>query len=552
MLRSLRSLLFVTTLVVISPVTSCSGKQELVFDPGASVEVVTISPDAADITTGQTFQLQVTLQDAAGNMLTGRPVTWTSGNESAATVSSSGAVTGVAPGSAVITATSEGKSGTATVTVINPPIPGNAVIAIDPSTMYQTMTGWEAVAQAGQAFDPQLFQIYKDTLFDLAANDLGVNRLRLEIQSGAENPTDYFTQFLNGQIDRVEWSRHWYEIINDNNDAFSADLSGFQFSSLDHTLDNVVLPMKQRVEANGATFYLNLNYVDFSGSSFEHYNFPDEYAELMLVTFQHMQAKYGFVPDAIEMILEPDVASGWSATQIANALVATGARLSANGFTPDFIAPSNTSMSNAVTYFDQMIQVSGVLSYLTDISYHRYSGVSLSNLQAIAGRAAQHGLRTSMLEHIGSGYQDLHDDLKIGRNSAWQQFTLGFPTNDNGAQYYTIDPNTGDVSIGSRTKYLRQYFKHVRLGSRRIEATSKDANLDPLAFINPDGTYVVVVKASGASSFSIGGLRAGRYGVSHTVSTAYGVEHPEIDVSSGTLLQTDIPSGGLITIYGKN
>ena len=54
-------------------------------------------------------------------MLTGRAITWSSGNTGVATVAPNGTVTAVAPGSATITATSEGKTGTATVTVTRRP-----------------------------------------------------------------------------------------------------------------------------------------------------------------------------------------------------------------------------------------------------------------------------------------------------------------------------------------------------------------------------------------------------------------------------------------------
>ncbi len=38
-----------------------------------------------------------------------------------------------------------------------------------------------------------------------------------------------------------------------------------------------------------------------------------------------------------------------------------------------------------------------------------------------------------MLEHIGSGTDDLYKDLTVGNVSRWQQFTLAFPsTADNG------------------------------------------------------------------------------------------------------------------------
>src|SRR5207253_9396851 len=56
-------------------------------------------------------------KDAAGNTLTGRIVTWASSNTAVATVSGSGLATGMAGGPATITATSEGQSGTAAVSV---------------------------------------------------------------------------------------------------------------------------------------------------------------------------------------------------------------------------------------------------------------------------------------------------------------------------------------------------------------------------------------------------------------------------------------------------
>jgi len=62
--------------------------------------------------------------------LAGRVVTWTTSNAAVATVSASGFVTGVAQGTATITATSEGKSGTSTITVTAPPPPGSSVVLV--------------------------------------------------------------------------------------------------------------------------------------------------------------------------------------------------------------------------------------------------------------------------------------------------------------------------------------------------------------------------------------------------------------------------------------
>jgi hypothetical protein len=69
------------------------------------------------IQAGNTIQLPATTYGSNENLLTGRVVTWTSSNTAVATVSGTGLVTGVAPGSATITATSEGKNNSRTVTV---------------------------------------------------------------------------------------------------------------------------------------------------------------------------------------------------------------------------------------------------------------------------------------------------------------------------------------------------------------------------------------------------------------------------------------------------
>jgi uncharacterized protein YjdB len=83
----------------------------------APVATVTISPSAPGVAVGDSVQLNAVLKDASGNTLTGRVVSWSSGATSIATVTNTGMVTGVAAGTAVITATSEGQVGTVTVTV---------------------------------------------------------------------------------------------------------------------------------------------------------------------------------------------------------------------------------------------------------------------------------------------------------------------------------------------------------------------------------------------------------------------------------------------------
>src|SRR2546428_818630 len=95
------------------------------------VASVTVSPATASVQVGQTVPLAATPKDANGNSLSGRTIAWSSGSPAVATVSASGLVTGVAAGSATITATSEGQSGTATITVSTVPV---ASVTVSPAT----------------------------------------------------------------------------------------------------------------------------------------------------------------------------------------------------------------------------------------------------------------------------------------------------------------------------------------------------------------------------------------------------------------------------------
>jgi len=85
---------------------------------------VTVSLGSSSLTTGQTTQASAVTKDASGTVLTGRVIAWSSSNTAVATVNASGTVTAVTAGTANIVATSEGKTGSAALTVSAPaPVP---------------------------------------------------------------------------------------------------------------------------------------------------------------------------------------------------------------------------------------------------------------------------------------------------------------------------------------------------------------------------------------------------------------------------------------------
>ena len=90
---------------------SAASTVTVIVPPVASV---TVAPSTATVGLGDSLQLTATVKDAAGNTLT-RPVTWQSSNPVVASVSATGKVRALATGNATITATSEGKNGTAAI-----------------------------------------------------------------------------------------------------------------------------------------------------------------------------------------------------------------------------------------------------------------------------------------------------------------------------------------------------------------------------------------------------------------------------------------------------
>ncbi|HEU5208926.1 MAG TPA: Ig-like domain-containing protein [Longimicrobiales bacterium] len=82
------------------------------------VESVDISPDDPTMFVGEEVQLEATARNSSGEAVSGKTASWSSSNTSVATVTANGGVvTGVAAGSAQITALIDGKSASVTVTV---------------------------------------------------------------------------------------------------------------------------------------------------------------------------------------------------------------------------------------------------------------------------------------------------------------------------------------------------------------------------------------------------------------------------------------------------
>ncbi len=523
---------------------------------------VVITPTSATLFVGGTLQLSVVVRDSNGNVVSGAAVAWTSSSDNVASVSASGLVTARAVGNTTVRATVSGVSGNVSVGVQAPPA-GSGDVVVNAGVTFQTMRGWEAHEQS--AHEHASFPVFQNELMNRAVDELGLNRVRVEMWSGTEHDADYYTRWLNGQIDDAAWRCERFATTNDNNDPFNINWNGFHFSKIDKVVNDVVKPLQQRLRARGEELHINLMYDAFtnqicSGGQYHHDDSPEEFAEFVLANFLHLRDDLGIVAQSFELLLEPNNTIWWGkGRQLGDALVATMARLNANGFSPRVIAPSVAFANMTLGYLDDMGQSPGALALIDEISYHRYDRPGQAVLQSIRSRANSMGAETSMLEFWqGADQHTLYDDLVHGGVSAWEQFALAFwqtpPFNDNGGVYYIIDvqsPGSPKVVLSSRARYLSQYFKYVREGAQRVQATSSANGVTPVAFVNPTGKMVVVANVSGARTFTVGGLAPGTYDVTYTTAGTLQSSGGSVTIGAGESVPVSVPATGVVTVFGR-
>jgi len=134
--------LFVGTLVL----NACGGSVE---PAPATVASVVVTPASNTVTAfGPSVQLSASARDASGAAISGKTFTWSPSDPLVATVSSSGLVTAVADGPTNISATTDGVTGTASVTVAQ----AVAAVVVTPGTVTLTALG-DTVRFSGVAND---------------------------------------------------------------------------------------------------------------------------------------------------------------------------------------------------------------------------------------------------------------------------------------------------------------------------------------------------------------------------------------------------------------
>jgi O-glycosyl hydrolase len=449
--------------------------------------------------------------------------------------------------------------------------PSTVSITVDGSAKYQIIDGWVTSSRyweedkEGDRFD-RSFEPYVDAIARFLVNEVGINAVRLELLSGSENPIPYWRRFYAGEIGYREYAKQRFEKVNDDADPLTTNPAGFQFDLFDYRVETSVLPLKRALEARGERLWINVCYVDFKGNAragstrqgdLSHAQHPAEYAEFIRVYLRRLQDKFGLTPDSLELVLEPENTLDWRGREIGEALLAVTDRVRQDGFEPKILAPSNMSMSHAIEYFDEMLRVPGVAARLDTFVYHRYRQQRTSDVERIRSRAAAHGVKTAMLEKLNGTIDMLMEDLTVGHVSAWQLWgpagrQRGEPNGDVYALVdATTDPSAPAITRAHRADELAHVFRYVRRGAQRIGARSSWSGLATAAFINPDRTWVVVVRTHDRNaSVRLAGLPAGKYEYRFTPEgTPHGEARP-LSVEPGSQIEVPVSGRGVLTVYG--
>ena len=138
-----------------------SSPSEPTTPTSAGVARVTVTPQGAVVGVGRSMRLNVRVEDENGNPVSGKAVDWFTYDAAIAKVDNTGNVTGVSTGTALVTASVDGKRGSTSVTVNIPPTePGPMTISAITQPLVE---GQQAVIQ-GSGFGnvPSNLWVYVD------------------------------------------------------------------------------------------------------------------------------------------------------------------------------------------------------------------------------------------------------------------------------------------------------------------------------------------------------------------------------------------------------
>jgi len=399
-------------------------------------------------------------------------------------------------------------------------------VTISPSTRYQTMLGWGASSWC----PPHATQQLRNEIVREAVDELGLTRLRLELPSGNRSNSK-----------RWEW-------LNDNGDPHGIDWVGFNTEDLDSILPRIVLPFKEKMEANGDPFQVYVSPSFFNSGSTGSvpawlFCSPGEYAEFAASILLHLQSTHGIAADYYCILNEAGNNNPFSAQVVGNLLRTLGPWLDGLGLETEIQFPECVSASASWNYIQALQSDTLVWPHIGMLSYHLY-GANDPYRSYIRDFGVSMGLPTAQTEYMNLNMDYMYDDLVLGGVAVWEVYGQG----------QWIRPNYDMTSFSRSSQYwdFRQVMHYVRPGDVRVDASSSDPAIRPLAFHSAGRTTLVLLNNTPPQqpcTVSVWGLGRGRYGVCQSVNSGIYQELGPRTIGSAQSLDLIVPADAILTVY---
>jgi len=411
----------------------------------------------------------------------------------------------------------------------------------DPQTRYQRMEGlaatvpWSPIwTKKKPQFPPKGFIAKRheklkgvqeplpaalmNQILDAAVFELGLTRLRLEVGP-------------------------YMEKGNDNDDPAVTNLAGFYFSWLDCCVEEVVLPIKSRIEKRGDRLVLTVSYAIENWETPRWLREPREYFEFARTVLTHLRKKYDLAPHY--WVLGNESRMGH------NAMLMLGEWMKKEGYPTRFAFPEGVNLQTCMRYVDELKKRRPqAAAFVGQVSYHIYGRGTAAQRNALRDWARELGVTTAMTEKIGAGPDQLFLDLTQADAVGWQRYSLmWFGDKPGRGTYFTIKKDRSGFLRSRQYWELYQYFHFIRPGSVRVRVTSTDDSVRPVAFLSPKGKAIVVIlNRGGARGASIRGLPAGRYAASFSAGGRPSKELPPLEARRGAPATFKLPARSVLTL----
>lgn len=398
----------------------------------------------------------------------------------------------------------------ASCSAIGTPRP-DLTVTVNSGTYFQTMDGFGASERVFD--DPHVTETFntttkratvtmttaqQDQILDLLYTDLRLTRIRPVTEAKVE-------------------------LVNDNSDPNSTDLTKFDFS---WKQNDAHIDIVKRTQLRGvSTFFLSpVSIESWMGTSTN--NDVLEYSEWAMTIIRRWRS-LGVELPYYSVANEPGyVRNPMTGEFIRDVIKNMGPRLRAEGFQTRFVITDDLNPAQAFLRCQIILADATARPYIGAIATHLYGGRDLTNLTTLS---QQYGLPLWMTEYSreaartdGLGWAELMHDLISRYNVSAIDYMWGFfGAWESGTQLISLqynDPRLPDYNSSQGPVYkgytldktyytTAQFSRYVRPGARRVSAVSTDSTLRVSAYRQGQTMVIVVINNSASdkvAEFDIG------------------------------------------------